>query len=209
MCLAVMALVETARGNNARAMRVIQENLRLARGTDDKISIHYSLVALGGVALGFGDPARAAQLWGATEALRESFGMRFTPMTRALMRYEDLLAVVRDRLGETTFEEAWSEGKAMTQAQAIDYAFAEAPVPVPGEPSASLTRREEEIASLIAKGLTNRRIASELSISERTVDTHVGRTLKKLNLRSREQIATCMSELWGDPGTKVAREEEP
>lgn len=52
-----------------------------------------------------------------------------------------------------------------------------------------LTRREAEIVSLIALGMTNRDIAERLVISARTVEHHVGRILGKLNLRSRVEIA--------------------
>jgi DNA-binding NarL/FixJ family response regulator len=55
--------------------------------------------------------------------------------------------------------------------------------------SAPLTRREQEVAVLIARGLTNRDIARQLVISERTVDTHVGNILSKLRLTSRAQVA--------------------
>ncbi len=59
-----------------------------------------------------------------------------------------------------------------------------------GEPSNKLTRREQEIAILVAQGLTNRQVASELSISEHTAATHVRRILKKLGLQSRSQIGS-------------------
>jgi DNA-binding NarL/FixJ family response regulator len=52
-----------------------------------------------------------------------------------------------------------------------------------------LTRRELEVAVLIGRGLTNRAIASELVISQRTVHGHVERILAKLNLTSRVQVA--------------------
>ena len=53
-----------------------------------------------------------------------------------------------------------------------------------------LTPREREVALLVARGLTNRRIASELSVSERTVENHVRKILKKLGLHSRAQISS-------------------
>lgn len=198
MCLTVMGLIETARSNNARAARLIQENLSLACGSDDKVSIHYSLVGLASVALGLGDQVRAAQLWGAAEAMRESFAIDLTPMARALIKYEDLLEDTRAGLDEATFTRAWAAGRAMAQDRAVEYALSEeepasaespAPTSVLVEPPAFLTRREEEVASLVARGLTNRRIAKDLSISERTVDTHVGRILGKLGARSRDEVA--------------------
>jgi DNA-binding NarL/FixJ family response regulator len=53
---------------------------------------------------------------------------------------------------------------------------------------ADLTRREGEVAVLVARGLTNRQIASELSTSEHTVANHVARILRKLEFDSRSQI---------------------
>ena len=54
---------------------------------------------------------------------------------------------------------------------------------------AALTRREEEILSLIAKGLSNKHIARKLDIVEGTVKVHVKHLLRKLNLRSRVEAA--------------------
>ena len=60
----------------------------------------------------------------------------------------------------------------------------------PGEPTDDLTRREQEIALLVARGLTNRQISKELAISEHTAANHVAKIFKKLGLRSRTQIAS-------------------
>ena len=52
-----------------------------------------------------------------------------------------------------------------------------------------LTRREAEVLELIAAGRSNKRIAFELGISEKTVKTHVGHLLAKLNVSDRTQAA--------------------
>ncbi|MFF1953478.1 helix-turn-helix transcriptional regulator, partial [Kitasatospora herbaricolor] len=57
------------------------------------------------------------------------------------------------------------------------------------EPETPLTRREREIAGLVAKGLPNKDIAERLVISPRTVETHVQNVLTKLGFTSRTQIA--------------------
>lgn len=54
----------------------------------------------------------------------------------------------------------------------------------------ALSRREREVAFLVAQGLTNQEIATELVLSDRTVEHHVTRILIKLDLRSRTQVAT-------------------
>lgn len=53
----------------------------------------------------------------------------------------------------------------------------------------ALSRREEIVASLVAHGYTNARIATELAISRPTVASHVAHILAKLGFRSRAQIA--------------------
>jgi DNA-binding NarL/FixJ family response regulator len=53
----------------------------------------------------------------------------------------------------------------------------------------SLTRREREVLELIARGRSNKRIAFELGISEKTVKTHVGHVLAKLGVSDRTQAA--------------------
>jgi non-specific serine/threonine protein kinase len=52
-----------------------------------------------------------------------------------------------------------------------------------------LSSREREVALLITQGLTNREIAEQLVIAERTADTHVTNILNKLGLNSRAQVA--------------------
>jgi DNA-binding NarL/FixJ family response regulator len=59
-------------------------------------------------------------------------------------------------------------------------------VPAGAEP---LTRREREVAALLARGLSNREIAEALVIGERTAEMHVSNILGKLGLASRAQAA--------------------
>ncbi len=61
--------------------------------------------------------------------------------------------------------------------------------PTAGEGLEQLTRREREVLELIARGRSNKRIAFELGISEKTVKTHVGHLLAKLGVTDRTQAA--------------------
>lgn len=66
--------------------------------------------------------------------------------------------------------------------------------PSADELDAALTRREREIAALVARGLTSRQIALELSISEHTSAKHVAKILKSPKVSSRTQFAARMTE---------------
>ena len=61
-------------------------------------------------------------------------------------------------------------------------------VKLPDTPE-NLTERETEVLRLIGKGLSNKEIARELSIGEKTVKTHVSAVLNKLGVLSRTQAA--------------------
>ena len=91
----------------------------------------------------------------------------------------------------------------MSFEEAVEYALSEeetaTPVPPapdrpPADAPSALTRREKEIATLVAQGMTNRQIATELSISEHTAATHIAKILKKLGLQSRAQIGFWLAE---------------
>ena len=60
-----------------------------------------------------------------------------------------------------------------------------------------LTEREYEVASLVAEGLTNQAIASRLSVAPRTAEAHVENIRRKLQVHSRAQIATWVTEQRG------------
>jgi non-specific serine/threonine protein kinase len=118
--------------------------------------------------------------------------------------YERGVGAARAGMDERSFAAEWARGGAMTLEEAVDYALgAQKPslppsVPVPreagggSESTEDLTRREEEVAVLVARGLSNRRIAEELTVSEHTAATHVRNILKKLGLDSRTRIAAWM-----------------
>lgn len=60
--------------------------------------------------------------------------------------------------------------------------------------AAVLTRRELEIARLVAEGLTNRVIAGKLDISMRTVDAHVDHVFRKTGIRNRVRLMRWLRE---------------
>jgi DNA-binding NarL/FixJ family response regulator len=139
-----------------------------------------------------------AKLLGAAEALREAMGYQQIPRERALR--EPYLGAARSRLDEVAWEKAFTEGRAMGMEEAVEYALSREEeidpptTPAPEEPSAgqapvALTHREEEVAAMVARGMSNRQIAQELYLSERTIENHIANIKRKLGRTSRTEIA--------------------
>lgn len=149
-----------------------------------------------------GDMERAARLMGAAETLQRSTVRLAHTITSAVG--EKVREQVRTALGDNGFRAAYDAGAAMALPAAIDYALGRAseagepPAPivpaVPASPAETaalsvLTRREKDVARLVAAGHSNKRIAADLVISVRTAETHVEHILTKLGFTSRTQIA--------------------
>jgi DNA-binding CsgD family transcriptional regulator/sugar lactone lactonase YvrE len=77
------------------------------------------------------------------------------------------------------------------------------------KPAKPLTRREREIAELVAEGLTNREIAQKLYISERTAEGHVEQIRNKLGFTSRSQVASWATQNLPAPRAETAMESAP
>ncbi|MFB7717619.1 LuxR C-terminal-related transcriptional regulator [Nocardia sp. NPDC056100] len=155
-----------------------------------------------------GDYARAARLLGAAESLQRSTIRLAHTITVAVGDKERLK--VRDALGEDAFRAAFGSGANMPLPEAIDYALGRTVVSAQPEPAAPkraprktpaavsetnvLTRREKDVARLVAAGHSNKRIAADLVISIRTAETHVEHILTKLGFTSRTQVAAWAHE---------------
>jgi DNA-binding NarL/FixJ family response regulator len=105
-------------------------------------------------------------------------------------------AVAGRALGERAFQVAFRHGSNLSVEDAIAYAMKEKPQE---QASAStekttLTRREREVADLVAEGLSNKEIADRLVISQRTAETHVEHILAKLGFTSRTQIPAWLTQ---------------
>jgi DNA-binding CsgD family transcriptional regulator len=195
-------LVALLQGDYDRGRMSFEEALVMGQNAGRKATVINSLEAMASLAGVLGEPTRSARLWGAAEAAREATAIVLPPGERTL--HEPYLISARTRLGERKWEKTLAEGRTMTLEEASEYALSKEKTtppaaPVPERPPAgdllsALTRREEEVAALLALGLTNREISTRLSISERTAGNHVSRILKKLGLGSRTQIATWATE---------------
>jgi predicted ATPase/DNA-binding CsgD family transcriptional regulator len=189
------------------AAAAFQEGLRLAREWESAWGMAECLEGLAVLAASAGHFARAARLLGAAARLREAIGAPVHPVDRA--DHDRAVQASQSALGAGAYGAAWSSGQALGVDVVIDYAASPDSVqrettPSSGERTGSeqavgqqltvLTAREREVATLIARGLSNRQIAEELVIAERTVTNHVEHIFDKLGFRSRAQVATWITE---------------
>jgi len=177
-------------GAVAEAEPLLAESLRLADQIDDLVAQFTLLGVLGSHAARSGQPRRAAQLLGAADAVRARVGANMMPYLGPLIAGAEESATAA--LGAGKFASEFESGRKLGRDQALALALgrkststSDSDSPVKG----MLGQREEEVARLIADGLTNRQIGARLFISERTVDSHVRSILNKLGFNSRAQIA--------------------
>jgi predicted ATPase/DNA-binding CsgD family transcriptional regulator len=190
-----LARVAAARHDHVKTTTLAYQSLQALHHVGAGRDIAAALALLAVAACATGQAALGGQILGAVDgAYPEGSAIQSEQAS-----FEQALATARAALGERAFVDAWVEGQRLTldEAVKIGLALAEA-APASGsavaEPASgpsvdTLTRRERDVAALIARGLTNREIADALVISEMTADSHVSHILRKLGFRSRVQVA--------------------
>ena len=174
--------IELDEGDYAAARSSFAAGLELADGSD-RLSLAHQVEGVA-CALAASDPRRAARLFGAAERLREEAVARLQPPWQP--RVERGMAAARDAIGEPAWSRELSAGRALPVNAVITLAMER----TGGRRVAGgLSRREAEVARLVAAGMTNGAIAGKLFLSERTVESHVDHVLTKLGFASRSQIA--------------------
>jgi predicted ATPase/DNA-binding CsgD family transcriptional regulator len=182
-----------------------REALTSQRDFHDGICVALSIELLAWIAAGRADAMRSARLLGAARAVWSEIGTSMSSFGPYMNGDSDTAARAAMReLGASRFAAALDEGRAVDLSRAVEFALAgasgraEAAVSDPRQPA--LSRRETEVARLIARGLSNRAIAESLVLSPRTVDGHVERILTKLGFASRVQVAGWISAHLPDSG---------
>ncbi len=197
----LLAQVEAEQGDGAQAARWAEQ----AAGLDDpELPVPAGLVALARAhASRAADPAAAATC-AEEAAVRLTSAHRRVDAGRALLTAGLAHAAAgsderaRERLREATDVFASCGARAL-EGQAIrERRRLRERVPSPSAPGQSggpygLSPRELEIASLVAQALTNQKIARQLFISVRTVETHLSRVFAKLGVASRAGVAAKLA----------------
>ncbi|RVW06077.1 ATP-binding protein [Rhodococcus spongiicola] len=203
------------RGEHERGYRLFSEALPLTRAVDDHFACQGCLEGMAWAAADARQGERGTILSGAAEAMRREMGLPPVAIPTMLEYHEDCLRQCRRLVGDRSFDVAFSRGAALGFADAVEFALSAGDGTEPmrahrGAPAASmriaepiaapavLTRRERQVADLVARGLTNREIAETLVIAQRTAEGHVERVLSKLGFGSRTQIAAWVAEQHDD-----------
>jgi predicted ATPase/DNA-binding CsgD family transcriptional regulator len=175
-------------GNLQQSTAYFTESLELRQALGNTLGIAECLEGFAALASAAGRPRRAARLYGAAEALREMTGAPLEEADRA--GHERQVGVIRKRLGVQTLAKEWTAGRATSPEAAARFALrAGVDEPSSNTGRSVLTRREWEVAGLVARGLTNRQAADELLVAPRTVETHLEHIFVKLGVQTRAEVA--------------------
>jgi predicted ATPase/DNA-binding CsgD family transcriptional regulator len=193
LTLTALGLLALDTGERSRARDYFREALSLAQRVGEALLIATLIEQLGGLSAGR-HPRRAVTLAGAAVAQRQMLGASasdwdLSPKDRA--RTEEWRQVARRELGDPAFMAAWHAGRVLPLEEAIRVAASVEAGDVHVAPvRTGLSRREREVAGLVAQGCTNQQIAARLIFSEATAAKHVEHILAKLGFTSRVQIAS-------------------
>jgi predicted ATPase/DNA-binding CsgD family transcriptional regulator len=192
------------------AAALLRTSLRLHYELGDRWRVASVLEEIAGGVLVRVDPAQAAELLGAAEALRDAMQTPLPPAERP--DYERAVETLQGRMAPALLERHWETGRARGLERSIPVATeAIARLTSPDAPpwrhalADLLTEREQAVLALLREGHTNREIAAELYISPSTAGVHVSNILRKLGVRSRVQAATLAAQLGLPPATPAPR----
>ena len=183
-----LANVELALGHVDQSARSWHEALSVFRELNDPFGTIWCIGGLALVASTRGDHDRALRLAAVVDRMSREW--RLSAWSVRVDQLEEASGQARARLGARKADAAWAEGLSMKAARALEYALGEDRLEGLALDAGPLSRREREVASMVATGLTNKQIAERLFIAERTAEGHVERIRNKLGVRSRTEVAT-------------------
>ena len=175
------------RGDVQGAKAALAKGVPAIADIGDRFAIPVGVSALAGLAAKGGRPRAALMLAGAAAAYEEVNQTHRPQKVRSML--DAWLAPIRRKAGATT-QKLSGRGRELTLGEAIKLGLDDQPEDAwRAGASPALTGREQEVATLVARGLSNREIAGRLFLSVRTVEVHVDRILTKLGFANRTQLA--------------------
>jgi predicted ATPase/DNA-binding NarL/FixJ family response regulator len=187
-----LAGVRAGRGDAQGAARFAARAYALHDDVGDVRGVAQSLEALAEVALRRGAAATAARLLGAAAAHRDRVAAHATAAEQVRAARAGAAAASAIGLAEAEREDRTGRSLGSTAVREL-VARLVGPHPEDGVPVAGLTARQLEVADLVAAGRTNRQIARELGISEKTAELHVRNTMQRLGAQNRAGVAAWVA----------------
>ena len=185
-----LGLLAHAAGDLAAAEGRYRESLALFHEVGDEAGVALTDGYLAHLLRDRGDRAGARRLYDASLERARVFGA-WRAAIAALLGLADLAVAAGDAAAARAHLESAAEAadELDDRAARADVADRLRQLDAPAPAASPLSKRELEVAALVAQGLTSRAIADRLVLAERTVESHVEHILRKLDVRSRAQIA--------------------
>jgi non-specific serine/threonine protein kinase len=186
-----LAIARWMQGDLDACLRESADSVQLHLRFNDLSGFVMVAELLAGIALATGELDRAAGILGTVERVWLQVGGSLLAGSEPwLVPHQACEKELRRMLGDERYDAAAQAGAAnggslKTAAKYLLTGRAQ---------SGPLTRREQQVAKLVATGSTNKEIATELRISRRTAEVHIDHILRKLNFVSRAQIAAWITE---------------
>ena len=204
----VLVRAAIASGDVAEARRFAALIERRAITYELPVGVTRALAARAEIALAEGEPERAVRLASAAAGEQELLGARRDLLASRLCAGRALAAAGRtgdahDELRLVAEEagraHAWRlRDAASRELRRLGVRLSPVGAARAAQPTSSraqpLTKREAEIAALVAQGRSNKQVAATLFLSEKTIEHHLSRAYAKLGVRSRTELAAA----WAD-----------
>lgn len=191
----VLALVHHRNGDLVAARTQIVEALQIQESFQDAICVAHLLLLVCRLAVADNDLPRALRVQDLADGVWTSIGTRLDAFGASLSGDADAIRRRLARLAESgDCPDRPAPGVIDARTAAIRGREEALGLALEARTGVRLTRRETDVATLLAEGMSNKQIAAELVISTRTVDGHVERILAKYGASSRAQVAVRFRE---------------
>jgi DNA-binding CsgD family transcriptional regulator len=196
-----------ARGERDLAREVLRDTAREAERLGNRLAAGRALLDLARL----GDREAAAELARTGSRLQGRLPAAWTAYARSVLQPDAAVVDELERAGHCLLagEAAVTAGAAADRAggtaaglrlaargrRLLDELGVVAPWLDAPRPPPVLTRREVEIARLVAEGRSSREVAAALHLSVRTVDSHLGHAYRKLGVHTRQELAAALADL--------------
>ncbi|WP_198047675.1 LuxR C-terminal-related transcriptional regulator [Kutzneria sp. 744] len=200
--LATAGLTQLRHGDPVLAVNLLRDGLRQQLDLGDQWGPGLVAMELAEALAVLGKHDVAATMLNAALVLVERSGMGLSSMIPLARGAERAGEMVRRALGEDALARPTRGGRAEAEGTLAELVnqrlLAERPDTAAAPTTPALTKRELDVAALVAQGLTYRQIGERLVISRRTAENHAANAMSKIEANDREQLAAWFRQHHGE-----------